>query len=337
MKGISLRHEGDLGRYPELERIKGLAIVLVVWGHLASATFFTFPMWFLVSISVVYSFHMPLFMYVSGFVFFHSRYHERFWKSPTQYIIGRVDRLIIPFVLIGLIITCGKFALGSLGGIPDPVESLAVGIWEIVANSPGNPAASVWYLIVLFSYTVITPILIRICRNKIAYILAFSATFWIFEATDFLYIDRILHYYIFFILGGLVARNYESVKLHLHNWTAASCVIFFMSCWFFHRGQYAILICGLCSIPAIHGLFSSRIFDKERILLALGGQTMIIYLTNTIIIGILNILFYRIFDKSSHVVLLTFFMFFCATCIPILLKKTLDRFHFFAPFHKYIS
>ena len=160
-------------RYPEIERAKGLAIILVVWGHLASATVLEFPTWFYISVSVVYSFHMPFFMYLSGFVFFLSSYQERFWEAPVVYVQRRIDRLIIPFVIVGSSIVIGKFALQNIGSIPDPVDSLYVGFWSVLSNGQNNPAASIWYLFVLFVYTILTPIIWRFIGGRL-YILTFD-------------------------------------------------------------------------------------------------------------------------------------------------------------------
>ena len=76
-------------RLLSLDRARGFGIMLVVWGHLAGGAITGMPLWFLISISVIYGFHMPLFMYLSGFVFYLTRSQDRFWKALVK--VGKVS------------------------------------------------------------------------------------------------------------------------------------------------------------------------------------------------------------------------------------------------------
>lgn len=75
-----------------IDRLKGIAIILVVMGHVI-----TFSMNHPIDdklIKIISSFHMPLFMFLSGFVL----------SSPPNYkkLAKRFKQLIIPFLTIGL-------------------------------------------------------------------------------------------------------------------------------------------------------------------------------------------------------------------------------------------
>lgn len=106
--------DGTSARNTTLDRAKGLAIFLVVWGHTiqyltpgASDEFYSDP-----AFKIIYSFHMPLFMAVSGFLFAAS---ER--KYPTRVLLKkRLERLLIPTVVWSLLIYAGtnlvQLALG---------------------------------------------------------------------------------------------------------------------------------------------------------------------------------------------------------------------------------
>lgn len=57
-------------RLSDIDRAKGLGILLVVFGHLAAKSRPEGNAWFGYAQTAVYQFHMPFFMYLSGYVFF---------------------------------------------------------------------------------------------------------------------------------------------------------------------------------------------------------------------------------------------------------------------------
>jgi len=334
---LSPDYLNPIGRYSEIERAKGLAISLVVWGHLASATFFTFPIWFLVSISVIYSFHMPLFMYLSGFVYFISGHHERLWAGPLKYITSRADRLLLPFLAIGTLIALGKYILNDIGNIPDPVNSLYEGAWQIISNGANNPAASIWYLFVLFIYTIITPIMLKILGNSSFFLVIVGFLLWCFDFTHAFYIDRILQYFIFFCVGGLVANNYHIVRKLFIEYFILFAVSFIFCCYHYFDNKYALLICGIASMPAFHGLFLQAISQKEKLFIFIGDKTMAIYLLNTIIIGVLNLGFYITLGNKIFYLPSLILFFVLGIVIPIGVQMVLAHFSFLHPLAKYFN
>ena len=82
-----------------IDKIKGVAIILVVWGHCiqycAGYDFFGNKLF-----ELIYSFHMPLFMAVSGYLFYHSINRRPFKKLITS----RFRQLLIPLCIWTLII-----------------------------------------------------------------------------------------------------------------------------------------------------------------------------------------------------------------------------------------
>ena len=73
-----------------LDLLKGFAILLVVLGHAVqynlTKTFDSHPIF-----RVIYSFHMPLFMFISGYVSCIS------FKGSTRQLLSRLRTLILPF------------------------------------------------------------------------------------------------------------------------------------------------------------------------------------------------------------------------------------------------
>lgn len=92
-------------RFDEIDVMKGIAIVLVVLGHVL-AWFYddflnrleTMPYNEVVLWKYIYSFHMPLFMFVSGFVVFNP-----LKRYSTNQVGKRVLSYLIPYVLFGIL------------------------------------------------------------------------------------------------------------------------------------------------------------------------------------------------------------------------------------------
>lgn len=115
-------------RYDFLDLLKGLGIFLVVWGH----TMFPRSVY-------IYSFHMPLFFFLSGYV------HKD--KPGKEFFLGRLNRLFIPYAVfsflswlfyLGIILCFGK--TGQLRTHLPKIISVFTG----TAINGGND--SIWYL-----------------------------------------------------------------------------------------------------------------------------------------------------------------------------------------------
>lgn len=88
-------------RIPELDFIKGIAIFLVVTGHVISQVWNTSPEIYENSIlfRFCYSFHMPLFVFISGYIC------RMTIKNTGQWLLKRLRRIGIPYLLMTAIVS----------------------------------------------------------------------------------------------------------------------------------------------------------------------------------------------------------------------------------------
>lgn len=83
-------------RVKYIDIAKGIGILLVIIGH-------TFPGSFVQR--VCYSFHMPLFFFISGLCYNHSKYDfKKLWKV-------RMRQLVVPLILFSVILYALRYAL----------------------------------------------------------------------------------------------------------------------------------------------------------------------------------------------------------------------------------
>lgn len=105
-------------RLDYIDSLKGLAIVLVVWGHIAEKSMGIVGQPFNLMYS---SFHMPLFMFLSG-MFAFKHLHDLRLTSISGFLKKKVIRVLLPFITIGgfySVIICHDASavfLGIFGG-----------------------------------------------------------------------------------------------------------------------------------------------------------------------------------------------------------------------------
>ena len=128
-------------RYTEIDIARGIGIFFVVLGHSIKQTQIQ-AAWIRILTYIIYSFHMPLFFCLSGFVsakILRMHKHER-----IQYVSSRARRLLIPYFTIGLIYIPVKLKLSEAAVKPFAVSD----IWKLLIGQ--NPDVSLWFLYILF-------------------------------------------------------------------------------------------------------------------------------------------------------------------------------------------
>ncbi len=130
-------------RIKSIDFLKGVTIILIVWGH-AIQTINTLPgegtMF-----NLIYSFHIPLFMFLSGFVSYKLR-------NTLADIKKRAYQLLIPFFVYPII--AGLLLHGSF----------SVSRWVEIIKTPDS---GLWFLYVLFYITSFF-MLINVINSKTA-------------------------------------------------------------------------------------------------------------------------------------------------------------------------
>lgn len=186
-----------------LDFIKGVAILLVVLGHaIQSQIGVNNPeVWNNSVFVIIYSFHMPLFFFLSGISF-------NFYKDKPFFktIIARAKNLLLPFLAWGILISF----------ILQKDKKNILGLIE-------NPGNHLWFLIVLFNMIFITLIIYKsltlfpFFSNKlfISIILIISLIFFLKNnLADFLGINLLLPRYIYFIGGVIIFEFKDFLNKH---------------------------------------------------------------------------------------------------------------------------
>lgn len=186
-------------RLEYIDRIKGFAILLVVIGHVY---IFSFGVTDTLVYKVIASFHMHLFMFISGFVAYVSPEVKDVYKK----VLKRICSYVCPAYLIGFVISA------YLQIVPVEVEYVHFNGY--------------WYLKSLAIFCVIQLLLLR-CKKKlieIIIVLAILSLFYIgwrrlpSQVAEMLCLEHNVCFYPFFLCGYYV-RRFKLIDIILKkNW-----------------------------------------------------------------------------------------------------------------------
>ena len=257
------------------DNYKAFLIILVVIGHFLQPCYKNNNVLNILKI-FIYTFHMPAFVFVSGYF---SKKNAS-WKAAVQ-------KMLIPYLAFQMI-----YYVYYTYGIDINTK------WTLE-----YPKFSLWYLLALFAWKLITPYF-RKLPHFFVISLILGIGFGCLEFTGtYLSISRIVVFYPFFLAGMLLERNslakwrtnavrcLSVVSLCVLTWASVYCVRFgdFRISYFYGKASFESL--GLTDFEGIwvrlicYGfgfaftyLFAILMTDKEIRISKLGSSTMSIYL-----------------------------------------------------------
>lgn len=108
----------DKKRILYIDFAKAIAIILVVIGHYSPNNY---PVWYSQMRSIIYGFHMPLFMFASGFVYIATVRQE----SYGTFLLRKLKRLMIPYLVVSVIIITIKMLTQGTAYVENPVTPMS--------------------------------------------------------------------------------------------------------------------------------------------------------------------------------------------------------------------
>lgn len=276
------------GRRLDLDSAKGVAILLVVLGHIVAAAPPAGAEWYDTLRYAIYRFHMPFFFYLSGHVLWLSGALRTPDAALGGYVLRRAQRLLAPFLLLGVVVLLGKLAAEQVVHVDNRPSGLLGGLRDLVVTTEDSPATFIWFLWVLFLCSVAAPPLWR--RIGTVGLLLGGTLLLAVELPPLFYLDRFARHALFLVVGIAVAQHEARllprfVALQPLWWAIfAGMLGAALAGWL--PGDWSLLACGLAAIPALHGLMASPAMARQGWALTLGRFTMAIYLFNVIAIGV---------------------------------------------------
>ena len=259
---------------------KAIGIILVVYGHVARGIFnagIEIPEHlYRLTDSVVYSFHMPLFFFLSG-LFFYQSFCKRGGVGLTM---NKIDTIIYPYVIWSIL--QGLVEVFLSGYTNGSVELTSVfSLWE--------PRAQFWFLYALFFVFVVSCIIFYFLSEKyvvLVFIISCMLYLSFIELPDVKFLSFIANNLVYFTLGMLFTK-YRLSKLFSSITALFIIMIFFvLSQYIFHMHLgnlyvdkgYESLLLACISIFFIVSLSIVLAKKQNRFLAYIGASSMAIYL-----------------------------------------------------------
>lgn len=108
---------------------------------------------------LIYSFHMPVFFFLSGITF---KKEKVLQNGLGVYIRGVVQRLLIPYFWMNfMLLPLWVFTFKVLSHKPNPVGSILFGIFYANPNQYGTPQGALWFLLTLFMALIVYAVIVK--------------------------------------------------------------------------------------------------------------------------------------------------------------------------------
>ncbi len=282
-------------RLTEIDQATGIAIILVVIGHVVARQPPADNLWYTELKYFIYKFHMPFFMFLSGLIFGYSYDIVFSLHSYLKWAKKKILRLAPGFLLFGSLILVGKLIASQYVYVDNIPMHPWHGFFLLFFDPAKSSSSSLWYIYVLLELYLLFPLVLYIIDNNIFYVLVVGVVLHIIylvaKLPEYLLINRLFEYSLYFTIGIYTIHHYDKIKGILLKYSYSFCLLFVISFFilFLPIGLLSKTIIGISSIPAILSLslqYNHNQFSKH--LMWVGSYTFSIYLMNTIFIGIIK-------------------------------------------------
>lgn len=286
-----------------IDNLKAFLIILVVLGHVIQTSDMDFDHNIL--FRYIYSFHMPLFMYVSGFVCY----------KPSQswgVLKKRFRQLMLPFLSWAFINAC------------------LVGDFSVLIKNIFHPDTALWFLWVLFFITILYVACVKLgeqwnIKSEYIVIAVVAIGYSIMIVLKFKYFgfQFIAWYFPFFCLGAYM-RKYESyIKRWMRILMCPCFILFLVSAYWWMRKEPPLFMnpsanviynyiykggVALLAVTSILTIFNRMGGVKNHYFNMLGRETLGIYAIHLFLLGRFYEWFVSCFD-SFYIVSVVLFTF----------------------------
>lgn len=301
---------------------KGIAIILVVIGHFYPNNS---PEWYCVLHDVIYSFHMPLFLFCSGYVYKFVNLNDY-----SKFILKKVRRLIVPYMVTSVIVILIKLLTERFMYVENPVSyqsffrilylpEAGYFLWFIWA---------LWLMFIVFPFFSITQ-----NRRNWLYCIVLVLSYLPIEWTELFCINQTIHMARYFVFGMFVA-DYRQLLFPLKKIPEIIPCLLFGLAYIFKENSLANVVLPYLGVWMMLSASLKLSYKKNKIsraILFVSLTSYIIYLFHTTFEGFVKGILYKfsLFSPENDLVFIVCALFVTLSGIlfPIgLYKYIITRF-----------
>ena len=268
-----------------MDYAKAIGIILVVYGHVARGVHkagisMDEDIYQLVD-SVIYSFHMPLFFFLSG-LFFYNSFKGR---GASGLIVNKIDTILYPYVIWSLL-------QGTLESVLSRFTNGSVTFGDVLSFA-WEPRAQFWFLYALFLVFVTSSLLYMVFdKSRTILLMAVFGVFYTFKGDI---PSNVLTYFIlgsaFFFLLGVWFYEVRLIFERYHIVLAVAFGAIFIVGQYLYHGPMGktyqsggLLSLALATVSILFIVTLSMCISRINIkwFMYIGGSSMTIYLMHII-------------------------------------------------------
>lgn len=314
---------------------KGIGIFLMVYAHLLSSAYhggISMPEnFFRLSDSIIYSFHMPLFFFLSGLFV-----EESLWKrGAKEYLADKFLRIAYPYIIWSILQVSVEIMFAEQTQMGATIENLLA--------IPYRPWGQFWFLYVLLLMHILF-IVLNIFGKYTRVVLVAIAVYLYFYPIQigFMSISNVCIFFIFFVSGIIFKSFFMNMeKVNQTPWLSFALVITLFISTFYtftnliepHRltGRSHIFYflvfstMGILSFSALSQYLAHK--NIFSFFLVLGRYSLQIYLVHMLAGAGMRIVLLYIFGIENwiiHIIIGTSF----ALLVPIIMQVVSDKLNF---------
>ena len=246
--------------------LQSFAIFCIVLGHLTPIKISSPDnlLYYRVIRELVYSFHLPLFFLISGFLFYLT---YKFGKSYLEYFKKKCKKILIPFFGLTALAVVLKIVL-----FHDFVLS-SKSLTDLVLYPGTGGVAAFWFIIALFWLLILAPCFKYLQENHFKVFIIFtvlagivSAFMGVDEKYNYFGILNSIHFLFYFLAGMLMCSYKETITKFLSDRRvfAAFLIIFSVLMVIYQFMYHTHLIKFILSIIGIAGVFGIALICSEH-------------------------------------------------------------------------
>ena len=195
--------------------MQGIAMILVIVGH---HLFPIMPEWYHQMHYYIYTFHMPLFIFISGFLIRYSYHGVNDTKEYWQYVYKKIKKFLPAYLAVGcLCIGLSKEHFSFYHYIKE-VAILLISPLE-------SEAVFLWYIYLLMIYYAISPLIIPLLRKKRLILLLSFILPWLPIQNNYFCIDYFCKFTQYYVIGMACAEYLYDIRFE-RKWAGMAMMLF---------------------------------------------------------------------------------------------------------------
>lgn len=185
-----------MSRIVTLDVAKAICIIFVVVGHYVPDNA---PAWWVMLRNVIYTFHMPLFMFASGFIYIATKKDLPY----GTFLMKKVKRLMVPYWVTSFIVISIKILTQGSMSVDHPVNVVS---YLKMFYMP-EAGAFLWFILALWWMFMVVPLL-KTKRNRMLFFLFCLIVHYVPVKLPGLFcIEQCKNMFVFFMLGVICFDN----------------------------------------------------------------------------------------------------------------------------------